>query len=116
MGKFVQTYTPEKTRTYESLIAEQAKIAMGSTEPLQTPLTVFLYFTLPIPMSTTKTAKNALLGTIHAKKPDIDNLIKAVLDGMDKIVFISDGQIGNVHASKRYGTVGRVDVMVQEAI
>jgi len=116
MGKFVQTYTPTKTRDYETLIAEQATIAMGGTEPLQTPLTVYLYFTLPIPQSTTKRAKNALLGTIHTKKPDIDNLIKAVLDGMDKIVFNSDGQIGNIHASKRYGTIGRVDILVQEAI
>jgi len=31
-GNFVQAYTPEKTRTYETLIKESAKQAMASVE------------------------------------------------------------------------------------
>jgi Holliday junction resolvase RusA-like endonuclease len=34
-GNFVQTYTPDKTRNYESLIKEAAIEAMGSSEPLK---------------------------------------------------------------------------------
>jgi hypothetical protein len=37
MGKFVSTYTDNKTRGFEALIAEQAKDAMGDMEPLETP-------------------------------------------------------------------------------
>jgi len=35
-GNFVQTYTPEKTRTYETLIKDAAIEAMGASEPLHT--------------------------------------------------------------------------------
>lgn len=114
MGKFVQTYTDSKTRSFEELIAEQAKEAMGDMEPLETPLSVFLHFTLPIPVSATKKVKEALLNAPHIKKPDIDNLCKSVLDGMANIVFKNDGQISSLHATKKYGTVGFINVLVRE--
>ena len=82
MGKFVQTYTDIKTRSFEALIAEQAK--------------------------------EALLNAPHTKKPDIDNLCKSVLDGMANIVFKNDGQISSLHATKKYGTVGFINVLVRE--
>ena len=114
MGKFVSTYTDSKTRSFEALIAEQAKEAMGDMEPLETPLTVFLHFTLPIPASASKKAKEALLNAPHTKKPDIDNLCKSVLDGMANIVFKNDGQIASLHATKKYGNVGFINVLVKE--
>lgn len=114
MGKFVQTYTDSKTRSFEELIAEQAKEAMGDMEPLETPLTVFLHFTLPIPASASKKVKEALLNAPHTKKPDIDNLCKSVLDGMANIVFKNDGQIASLHATKKYGNVGFINVLVKE--
>ena len=114
MGKFVSTYTDTKTRSFEALIAEQAKEAMGDMEPLETPLTVFLHFTLPIPASASKKVKEALLNAPHTKKPDIDNLCKSVLDGMANIVFKNDGQIASLHATKKYGNVGFINVLVKE--
>lgn len=114
LGKFVQTYTDTKTRDFEALIAEHARDAMGDMEPLETPLKVFLYFTLPIPTSASKKAKEALLDAPHTKKPDIDNLCKSVLDGMADIVFKNDGQIASLHATKRYGNHGSINVLVME--
>ena len=114
MGKFVQTYTDSKTRSFEELIAEQAKEAMGDMEPLETPLTVFLHFTLPIPVSATKKVKEGLLNAPHTKKPDIDNLCKSVLDGMANIVFKNDGQIASLHATKKYGNTGFINVLIRE--
>ena len=114
MGKFVQTYTDSKTRDFEALIAEHAKIAMGDMEPLETPLSVFLHFSLPIPASATKKVRDALLATPHTKKPDIDNLCKSVLDGMANIVFKNDGQIASLHAKKVYADYGFINVLIME--
>ena len=50
-GNFVQAYTPEKTRTYETLIKEAGIQAMGTSEPLETPVSLYLYIRLPIPKS-----------------------------------------------------------------
>lgn len=114
MGKFVQTYTDSKTRDFEALIAEHAKIAMGDMEPLETPLSVFLHFSLPIPASATKKVREALLGAPHTKKPDIDNLCKSVLDGMANIVFKNDGQIASLHAKKVYADYGFINILIME--
>jgi len=116
MGKFVQTYTDNKTRDFEAKVAEAAKVAMGASDPLGTPLKVFLQFTLPIPASVTKKRLKSILDglEVHTKKPDLDNLIKATIDGMDKIVFDNDSQIVNISATKLYGSCPRTDILVTE--
>jgi len=36
------------------------------------------------------------------KRPDIDNLAKSVIDGLNDIAFRDDGQIAMLHIQKRY--------------
>jgi len=67
-GNFVQAYTPEKTRSYETLIKESAKQAMGSSEPLETPVSLYLYIRVPIPKSCTKKRLEEARCVQHFKK------------------------------------------------
>ena len=79
-GNFVSTYTPTKTRDYEDLIRDAAKQAMGSSEPLKTPVAAYIYITVPIPQSYSKKRSKACLEGLErpCKKPDIDNILKGV--------------------------------------
>ena len=115
-GNFVSTYTPTKTRDYENVITEVAKKAMGSNEILETPVTVAIYITVPIPASYSKKRTEACLKDIERpiKKPDIDNIAKCFLDAMNDIVYKDDTQVLTLHVTKVYGTVGMVEVMVRE--
>jgi Holliday junction resolvase RusA-like endonuclease len=115
-GNFVSTYTPTKTRDYETVIKEAAKKAMGSNELLETPVTVAIYITVPIPQSYSKKRTEACLKDIERpiKKPDIDNIAKCFLDAMNDIVYKDDTQVLTLHVTKVYGTVGMVEVMVKE--
>ena len=115
-GSFVSTYTPTKTRDYENVIKEVAKKAMGSNEILETPVTVAIYITVPIPASYSKKHTEACLKDIERpiKKPDIDNIAKCFLDAMNNIVYLDDTQVLTLHVTKVYGTVGMVEVMVRE--
>ena len=115
-GKFVSTYSPKTTVDYESKVSEAAKLAMGSSKPLETPVAAYIYITLPIPASYSKKRIQACLsGQEHpTKKSDIDNFCKAVFDGMNGIVFADDSQVVALHAKKVYGTVGMLEVMVRE--
>ena len=117
-GNFVSTYTPTKTRDYETLIADAAQKAMGSSEPLKTPVAAYIYITVPIPASYSKKRSEACLSGLErpCKKPDIDNIIKAFLDSMNNIVYADDTQVVSLHSTKRYGTVGMVEVLVKEDI
>jgi Holliday junction resolvase RusA-like endonuclease len=117
-GNFVTAYTPTKTRTYESLIAEAARKAMQSSEPLKTPVAAYIYITVPVPQSYPKKRREACLIGLErpCKKPDCDNIIKAFFDAMNGIVYIDDSQIVSIHATKNYGSVGMVEVMVKEEL
>jgi len=115
-GNFVSTYTPTKTRDYEDLIKDAARKAMGSNDLLETPVTVAIYITVPIPASYSKKRTEACLSGSERpiKKPDIDNVAKCFLDAMNEIVYKDDTQVLTLHITKIYGTTGMVEVMVRE--
>ena len=116
-GKFPIAYTPEKTKTYETEVAMMAKAAMGASKALEGALEAFIYVTYAVPASYSKKRSEACLSGLekHTKKPDLDNVVKSVVDGMDKIVFNNDSQITSIHSTKVYGEVGKVEVLVREA-
>ena len=117
-GKFVSTYSPKTTVDYETKVAEAARLAMGGSEPLETPVGAYIYITLPIPASYSKKRIQACLSGEErpTKKSDIDNFCKTVFDGMNGIVFLDDSQVVSLHSTKVYGTVGMVEVMVKEEL
>jgi Holliday junction resolvase RusA-like endonuclease len=115
-GKFVSTYSPKTTVDYETKVSESAKLAMGASEPLETPVGAYIYITLPVPASYSKKRTEACLSGQErpTKKSDIDNYCKAIFDGMNGIVFVDDSLVVSLHATKVYGTIGMVEVMVKE--
>ena len=115
-GNFVSTYTPEKTKTYEDEIRMMARAAMGSSEPLETPVTVAIYIRVGIPASFSKQKrKDALEGILKpTKKPDLDNVAKCHLDGIQGIIIFDDKQVTNLHVTKVYAETPAVEVMVKE--
>ena len=117
-GNFVQTYTPDKTRNYESLIKEAAIEAMGSSEPLETPVNLYLYIRAPIPKSLPKKRIEACLNGLEKpiKKPDASNVLKSIEDAMNGVVYKDDSQIVNIHVAKVYSSVAGVDVCIKECL
>jgi len=117
-GNFISTYTPEKTRTYETLIKDAAIEAMGSSEPLETPVSLYLYIRVPIPKSCTKKRLEAISNGSEkpTKKPDASNILKSVEDGMNGVVYHDDSQIINIHVTKVYSTLPGVDICVKECL
>ena len=117
-GSYVTAYTPEKTRTYETLIKESAKQAMGSSEPLETPVTLYLYIRVSIPKSCTKKRLEAIQNGSEKpiKKPDASNILKSVEDGMNGVVYKDDSQIVNIHVTKVYSSEAGVDICVKECL
>jgi Holliday junction resolvase RusA-like endonuclease len=115
-GNFVSTYTPTKTRDYEDQIREAAVRAMGASEPLETPVAAYFYITMPIPASYSKKRREACLSNAERpmKKPDTDNIVKAFLDAMNEVIYKDDSQVCSLHATKVYGSVGMVEVLIKE--
>jgi Holliday junction resolvase RusA-like endonuclease len=115
-GTFVKTYTDAKTLTYEKSIHTYAKQAMGSTSPLIGAVAAYLHIGVPIPPSYSKTRQKACIEGLErpTKKPDIDNIVKAILDGMNGIVYLDDKQVVDLHLTKVYSSKEGIDIMVKE--
>jgi len=116
-GKFTRVYTDKQTLDYEAVIKFFAAQAMGSTDPLETPVSVFLYIRHAVPQSYSKKRTEACLSGLEqpCKKPDIDNIAKTYLDAMNGVIFKDDTQVIDLHVKKVYSAVPGVDVMVMEA-
>jgi Holliday junction resolvase RusA-like endonuclease len=107
-------YTPAKTVAYESLIAMAAQRAIGPGSPLIGPLCVELDAVYAIPASWSKKRKADVLSgsVVPTTKPDLDNVVKAVGDGGNGILWADDSQIAVLIARKVYGEKPEVRVRV----
>jgi len=116
-GGKVQHYTPGKTAAYESTVALFGSQAMGGKPPLDGPLMVHITAHMPIPASWSK-KKQAMASDgdlLPTSRPDLDNIIKAVKDGLNEICWHDDSQIVSVIAHKIYGDKPMVEVSVSFA-
>lgn len=105
-GNFISMYTPKKTVDYEKQVAEAAKAAMTGLNPLAgaVHLTVRIYRQIPKSWSLKKQRAAALGEVYPTSKPDTSNIIKAIEDGANGILWVDDSQVVDTVASKRYGT------------
>ncbi|WP_028310967.1 RusA family crossover junction endodeoxyribonuclease [Derxia gummosa] len=106
--------TPAKTAAYEGVIALAAQQAMAGRAPMSFPCMVELRIIVCPPASWSKKRQTAALAgqVVPTKKPDLDNVCKALFDGMNGVVWVDDVQAVDVTARKRYGSTPGVDVLV----
>lgn len=102
--RYTATITPEKTVAYEGLIAHAGALAMQGRAPMEGPMAVTLDIRLQVPTSWSKRKQaQALAGIVWpTTKPDIDNVEKAVFDGLNGVAWKDDVQVVNVVKGKRY--------------
>lgn len=87
------TYTPEKTRAYEEKVRLCWKSQSGQTFPADVPILVSGVAWFPIPKGTSKKKVEELEGAFHLKRPDTDNLVKAVLDALNSHAYPDDSAV-----------------------
>lgn len=111
----VAHYTPSKTANYESRVATFAKQAMAGAEPFSGAVALSVVARFSIPASWSKKRRQAAMdGLEHVtKRPDLDNVLKAIKDGMNGIAWLDDSQVVRlVDCRKVYADQPGVDVIV----
>ncbi|SCW91860.1 RusA family crossover junction endodeoxyribonuclease [Pseudomonas sp. NFACC05-1] len=114
VGGHARMFTPTKTANYESLIAVVAHEAMQGRELIAGPVLLEMKIFVAVAASwSKKKTTEALQGLVMpTKKPDADNVLKAICDGINGIVFKDDVQVVNVSLSKRFSETPGVSVRV----
>ena len=115
-GKFVMTYDPSEVEKTNFLLTVQ-KYAPKS--PILGDIRLKLWFCMPRPRGHYGTGRNdgilkASAPRWHTKRPDLDNLIKFVLDALGGrgIYWKDDSQVYSIVAQKLYDEKPRVVIEI----
>jgi len=110
-GTHTILYTPNRTKEYEDHVAEVASMNIPKTGVILGPIAISLTFHMKAPK---KYAKK--METPHVTRPDVDNLAKAILDGLEGVMYKNDAQVTTLYAHKCYGDKPRVGVSISELV
>lgn len=97
-------YTPTKTAKYEKQIAKAYTESGGKCIPADCYVSVSVSAFFPIPKSYSKKKREDCLERILRpdKKPDMDNILKVVLDALNKVAYEDDKQVVELIGRKYY--------------
>lgn len=100
-----RTYTPEKTANFETLVRFEYHRQTGGfkfADGTEIGMRIEAFF--EIPKSKSKRDQEAMeRGLVHhTKRPDADNILKAVADALNHIAYNDDSAVAFVEVTKLY--------------
>jgi len=128
MGGFVRMYSPQENVTYKENVVKAYLQAIRETGIEnryehttygKTPLKIDILALFKKPKFTKKQeALNLVENRYPIKKPDADNIAKAILDGLNGVAYDDDASVVTLSVDKRYVSdnieVERVEVVIWE--
>lgn len=109
-------YTPARTKDYETLIEQYFLLKYPRFKMLEGRIKICMIAYFSIPKATKKSMLEDMLENkiSPTKKPDIDNIIKIVLDAMNRFAFKDDIQITKLDVEKKYALEEKIKVKIEE--
>lgn len=122
VGGRARVYTPSKAKEFEYKVAEEYRSRYRGIPPSTKPMEVEIvaYFGLNKGDYNSKGEPNKngnakLNGELlHTKKPDADNLAKAILDGLNGVAWVDDTQVVKLTVAKTYSLNAYTKVSITE--
>ena len=110
-------FTDSKTRAEMGAVRVIASAAMQGRAPYEGPvvLRACAYMTIPASFSQRKRAAAEAGELVPAKKPDADNFLKLLGDGLNQVVWRDDAQVVTAVIHKRYSERPRLAIDVRSA-
>lgn len=111
--QFASMYTPKKTATYENSVC-LFFCQQYNGAPLEGAINIEIRAFFPILKSWPKFKKyNATVTDVpKITKPDIDNIQKSILDGLNTVAYKDDAQVYKITAEKYYSDRPRTEVTI----
>jgi len=108
-------YTPRNTRGYEDMIRTYYQVKNLHKFEKGEALEVSAIAYYKIPTSAKKGHKVLMLKgeMLPTKKPDIDNIIKIVLDALNGVAYYDDSQVCRVNFMKMYSENPRLKILIR---
>jgi Holliday junction resolvase RusA-like endonuclease len=94
-------YTPKETVSFERAVGQLA--AVHFKQPMAGPVKLTVRAVFEPPASWPAKKRAAAMGRCHIIKPDLDNIEKAISDGLNRIAFADDSQVAVNSGIKIWG-------------
>lgn len=109
-------YTPSKTKNYEYFTRFIFTNKYSDYEQLEGRLQVKIIAYIELPKKRTKLAEAEMLANIQSptKKPDIDNIVKIILDSLNGYAYKDDKQITKLEVEKRYARSSKAFIIIEK--
>jgi len=92
-------FDPKKSRSWKGAAQCHMQEAMGDRKPFTGALQIFIKAVFTCPKSDYKKTRE-VPERWHTKRGDIDNVVKAVLDAGNGVLWLDDAQVCSVSAQK----------------
>ena len=104
-------YTPKETVSFERTVGQLAMPHFPALIDGPVRLDVIAVFEPPKSWSKKRTAET--INRPHTQRPDGDNILKAICDGLNRIAWADDGQVAEKRILKVWGPVARTEIKVE---
>ena len=113
-----RAYTPAKTAKYENLVRLAFYEKYSDWKPYEDAVSIKINSYFPIPGSWSKKKKSMaiLMKIFKISRPDLDNIIKSVCDGLNEVAWKDDAQIYELYARKAYSENPRTEVEIEMGV
>lgn len=113
----LRTYTPKETKDYEQLV-KSAYLREAKGAFFDGPVCVTISVFVEPPKSASKAKKNEMLlfpeKVWPTKRPDLDNVAKAICDALNNTAYTDDAQIVRLCVFRHYGFRNNVCVKIRD--
>ena len=116
-GGFARAYTPKQTKDYEALVKECFLSAYPKHEPTEAAVKMEVIIGVCPPKSSSKKKQRELLESgLPTRKPDADNVFKAVADSLNGVLYVDDSQLVDISIKKVYSESDYITVNAEIAV
>lgn len=113
-ANFGGMFDPKENIEAKKLVAQIARLAIKS--PMDGPVVLCATFLFERPKSHYGKALKPSAPVEHTQRPDVDNLIKTVLDGLNGIAWADDAQVIEVSGRKGWSSKGMTHIKITYAL
>ncbi len=109
--KIGRAFDPKENSDFEGTVGHLARPHFPA--PMEGPVRLFIHIVFAAPASWSRKKRDAMLHRPHTQKPDVDNLGKAVADGLNRIAWADDAQVYELSVCKFWGVTDQTVVHVE---
>ena len=106
-------YTDKETRDYEKLV-KMSYLSCKDKKLYEGNIKIEIWANFVPNKGISKKKYSELIGTPYNKKPDIDNIAKIILDGLNTIAYKDDNQVIELIVHKTYAETNYVEVEIKD--